>query len=276
MTNLELNNRLYDKMAEEQAQFKAWLLKQSPETILDHSYEYCTRADILISLENNDLTDEQALALLYSPDPLSDVYRDFTEWETGRMDNVWNCLEDRANHVAQELRSMRELPVYREGLSHAQEQGELKPYRTSHAANVVCKNTIEQVIAANYENHRLDAAFAFAQLNSMFGPSRLKFVLATTIRAKQEDGRISPENKRWAQTVPVPMDECSREYVVDRTHPGLINLLVNQARAEWAQEKTAEKKPSVRDALQAKGNAKKKSAEQGKKLPAAHRKDDAR
>lgn len=276
MTNLELNNRLYNKMAEEQAQFKDWLLKQSPETILDHSYEYCTRADVLITLENNDLTDAQALALLYSPDPLSDVYRDFTEWETGHMDNVWNCLEDRANHVAQELRSMRELPVYREGLSHAQEQGELKPYRTSLAANVVCKNTIEQVVAANYENHRLDAAFAFAQLNAIFGPARLKFVLATTIRAKQEDGRISAENKRWAQTVPVPMDERSREYVVDRTHPGLLNLLVNQARKEWAQEKAAEKKTSVREALQVQGNSKGKSAERGMTLPAIHRKDDAR
>ncbi len=276
MTNLELNNRLYDKMAEEQAQFKAWLLKQSPETILDHSYEYCTRADILIALENNDLTDEQALALLYSPDPLSDVYRDFTEWETGHMDNVWNCLEDRANHVAQELRSMRELPVYRESLTYAQEQIELKPYRTSLAANVVCKNTIEQIVAANYENHRLDAAFAFAQLNSMFGPSRLKFVLATTIRAKPEDGRISPENKRWAQTVPVPMDERSREYVVDRTHPGLLNLLVNQARTEWAQERAAKKKPSVREALNVKSQPRRKPKERTAVNAAPHRADSAR
>ena len=73
MNNEKLNSVLYEKMAAEQDTYKKWLLSQSPEEILRHTYEYTVRNDILCSLENNVLTDEQASALLKSPSPLDDV-----------------------------------------------------------------------------------------------------------------------------------------------------------------------------------------------------------
>lgn len=62
MTNEELNTKLYEKLFAEQENFKGWLLTQPPEEILNHAYEYTIREDILISMEYNDLTDEQASA----------------------------------------------------------------------------------------------------------------------------------------------------------------------------------------------------------------------
>ncbi len=38
-------------------EYRAWLLSQPPEEILKHTYEYTVREDILMSLENNDLSD---------------------------------------------------------------------------------------------------------------------------------------------------------------------------------------------------------------------------
>lgn len=46
MTNEELNTALYEKLFAEQQDFKGWLVKQPPEEILRHAYEYVIREDI--------------------------------------------------------------------------------------------------------------------------------------------------------------------------------------------------------------------------------------
>lgn len=55
MTTEERNTALYQKMFAEQERFKDWLLEQTPEEILRHSYEYTVREDILLLLEYYDL-----------------------------------------------------------------------------------------------------------------------------------------------------------------------------------------------------------------------------
>lgn len=40
MTNEKLNTALYEKMFAEQETYRAWLLSQPPEGILNHTYEY--------------------------------------------------------------------------------------------------------------------------------------------------------------------------------------------------------------------------------------------
>ena len=88
MTNEELNTALYKKMFAEQETYRAWLLSQAPEEILNHTYEYTVREDILMSLEYHDLTDAQARALLKSPSPLAEVFADWEGKETGYMDDM--------------------------------------------------------------------------------------------------------------------------------------------------------------------------------------------
>ena len=66
MTNEELNTALYEKMFAEQETYRAWLLSQPPEEILNHTYEYTVRENILMSLEYHDLPDAQVRALLKS------------------------------------------------------------------------------------------------------------------------------------------------------------------------------------------------------------------
>ena len=99
MTNEQLNTALYKKMFAEQEHFREWLLRQPAEVILHHAYEYAIHEDILMSFENNDLTSEQARALLKSSSPLADVYNQHEKHESSHMEEIWLAMESRANRV---------------------------------------------------------------------------------------------------------------------------------------------------------------------------------
>ena len=96
MTNEELNTALYKKMFAEQEEYRDWLLAKTPEKILELSYEYRVREDILLSLEYNDMTDEQAEAMLKLSKPLAAVFNDWEHKETDYMENIWCTVEERA------------------------------------------------------------------------------------------------------------------------------------------------------------------------------------
>ena len=104
MTNEQLNTALYKKMFAEQKNFRDWLLSQSPEEILNHSYEYNIREDILLSLENNDLSDTQARALVRSAKPLADLFKEYDNRVTEYMDNIWDTVESHADELLHKKR----------------------------------------------------------------------------------------------------------------------------------------------------------------------------
>lgn len=108
MTNEELNTALYEKMFAEQEKFKDWLLSQPPSEILNHTYEYTVREDILMSLEYHDLPSSQARAMLESPCPLSDVFKDWEKKETGYMEDIWATLESRAKDALAQTRQNKQ------------------------------------------------------------------------------------------------------------------------------------------------------------------------
>ena len=103
MTNEQLNTSLYKKMFAEQEKFKNWLLSQPPAEILNHTYEYTVREDILCCLEENNLEDGQAKALLRSPCPLADVFTEWENRETGYMDGILEAIEARADTAKERL-----------------------------------------------------------------------------------------------------------------------------------------------------------------------------
>ena len=222
MTNAELNTALYEKMFAEQEQYKDWLLTQPPEKILERSYEYSVREDFLLALEYDDLTRGQAAALLASPTPLDDLYHQYEKMETSHMEEIWSCFENRAEQVkaAQAVQEKR--------------------------LNISCKEAIEEAIDGSYKGNSLDAKAAAQEVLDRFGPDRVQTVLAATVQDKEWDARFSRENKAWAQTVPMPEgseDGNRRSHWVVDSHPGLVNLFVDQVR-DLARERE-KGKPSV-------------------------------
>ena len=74
MNTNDLNTALYEKMATEQDKFRDWLKSQPPEEVLNHAYEYTIREDIVMAIEELELTDTQAQALLESSLPLAEIF----------------------------------------------------------------------------------------------------------------------------------------------------------------------------------------------------------
>lgn len=88
---------LYQKMTAEQDKYRNWLMSQPPEEILQHTYEYTVRQDILIAMEQTSLTAEQENALMASPDALTDIYRYFSKLDTDYMDALRDSIINRAD-----------------------------------------------------------------------------------------------------------------------------------------------------------------------------------
>ena len=119
MNTNDLNTALYEKMSDEQDKFRDWLKSQPPEGILHHTYEYTVREDIVMAMEQLELTDAQAQALLDSPSPLADVYRYFEKLETGYMDVIRDSIENRADDVCKAQEELRTAPLYPHSAAYA-------------------------------------------------------------------------------------------------------------------------------------------------------------
>ena len=152
----DLNAALYEKMAAEQDQYRDWLKSQPPEEILHHAYEYSVREDIVMAMEELELTDAQAQALLDSSSPLADVYRYFEKLETAHMDVVRDSIENRADDVCRAKEELRTTTTYSHTAAYASEHGELEQYRASNRANLQCKEAIEAAVREHFDGMYLN------------------------------------------------------------------------------------------------------------------------
>ena len=62
MNETDYNARLYEKMKAEQDNYRDWLLHQEPSEILNRTYEYTMREDIVMCMEELELEPEKARA----------------------------------------------------------------------------------------------------------------------------------------------------------------------------------------------------------------------
>ena len=100
MDQEELNTQLYEKMVAEQKTYREQLLLLPPEIILDNAAEYVVREDIVLTMEDADLTPRQCRALLKSDSPLADVYEKIGKRDNSDyMEMVADAVECRANEI---------------------------------------------------------------------------------------------------------------------------------------------------------------------------------
>ena len=99
MANPDLLTKLYQRMSAEQEQYRNWLLGQPPGDILNHAAEYNVREDVVIEMSALELSDAQTKALLKSPTPLADIYKQWNKTETHHMNDVRDVIEARADAV---------------------------------------------------------------------------------------------------------------------------------------------------------------------------------
>ena len=246
MTQEEMLTALYEKMAAEQDKYRDWLKGQPAAEVLNHAYEYTVREDIVMCMEELELTEAQAKALLASPTPLADVYKDFEKLETSYMDVIRDTIETRANEMYQAQEKLKNTPLYPHSAAYASEHGEMAQYNASFQANHACKEAIEKAISEHYCDNVLHRE-AVAQVAEQFGHERILYVLAITIRQKDWDGRFSADNKQWAKAVPVAENPDAwgtdrNCYLAVNSHSGLVDLFTKLARED---ARAHERKPSV-------------------------------
>ena len=171
-----------------------------------------------MSLEVQDLPAPQAAALLESPCPLADIYKDFRDMETGHMDNIRECIEGRAESLMEAQRETAPIiPIYPHTGEYAREHGELDAFLASLETNVACRDAIETAIREGFDGMSLHADTK--GVLAAFGAERVSHVLAATLQGIRNDPRVSSGNQAWAATVPM-FDTASR--------PILANIYLNE------------------------------------------------
>lgn len=87
---------LYEKMRAELEKYRAHLMTLTPAEILNHTYEYTIKQDIVECAENDVFDDYVVRTLLRSPCPLEDVFKEYNTRDTQHMDILRDCFEAEA------------------------------------------------------------------------------------------------------------------------------------------------------------------------------------
>lgn len=143
---MNAKDQLLEKMQQEQARYRDWLIAQPPEEILNHAYEYSVREDIIMAAEEITLTAAQAQALLDSPAPLADVYKDFGRVETDYMSIIVQCIEEHADGLLKKEQQQNPPKVYQQSFIYAREHDELQQYHESCRLNEKCRDEIDAAL----------------------------------------------------------------------------------------------------------------------------------
>ena len=227
--------QLTDKMTAEFNAYRDWLLKQPSEEILNHANEYNTKQEIMAVLSDADLSPAQIETLLRSPCPLEDVFKDCSYIDQSDYNYTLKVLIDQRADI--EMEKQRAIPIYNGTAREAKERGELDKFKASAEADENCKTAIENAIARNYDGSRLNTNAAIREVREQFGDKRLVRVAASLIANREHDGRISPENMKWAEK-----NATTKKVFTDRTHSGLLDIFATRLReSERKRERGAER-----------------------------------
>lgn len=86
-TKNELENRIYEKMSQENTAFLAEMKTKSPDEIISRAYEIACRDNLLMLFEDETSLSERQLTVLNEFEhPLSQLYTDWLSRDTDEMD----------------------------------------------------------------------------------------------------------------------------------------------------------------------------------------------
>ena len=176
-----------------------------------------------MNLEDTDRSPAQIETMLRSPCPLEDVLRDCFHIDQTDYNYTLKVLIDQRADI--EMEKQRAIPIYNGTAQEAKELGELDKFKASAEADENCKAAIENALARNYDGMRLNTSAAIREVREQFGDNRLVRVTASLIANRQFDGRISPENMKWAEK-----NATTKKVFTDRTHSGLLDIFATRLR----------------------------------------------
>lgn len=126
--------------------------------------------------------------------------------------------------------------LYIYSLDNAVKCNERDLWRESYKENCNCARAIEKAIAEGYDYEKSHLNDTSKPIVAEYGFDRVNFVLANTLKEKNNDGRFSYENKEWASSIYVPKEDINWHFCVG-SHPGLTDIFLNQTRKAWQELK---------------------------------------
>lgn len=170
--------------------------------------------------------------------------------ENGRYGNAtlvpfdkWTAQNPQFNLAAKK----EPLPLYKESLAYAKDNGEISKWRESFDETRRCAGALQKLIAENHADMSLKTKPVIESAVAEFGAERVSLVLASTIQMRTGDGRISPANREWANGIEVPQDGYTNRILVN-SHSCLIDGVVDDYKQFLLDiEKNLAKKQEISD-----------------------------
>lgn len=135
------------------------------------------------------------------------------------------------------------IPLYKDDMMTAKENGEMADWRMSFKENCNCAKAIDKALNENYADNRLETDKALDTVLAEYSAERVTHVLAAQVVNHDWDGRYHNDVKAWAkeQTKELSAEfmEDSRDYYLN-AHPILIDGLASKV---MQREKEIEKEP---------------------------------
>lgn len=153
-------------------------------------------------------------------------------------DGLLMCEEDPPEKVSlkHEVHKDHVFYVYPHNFVYAVRHNEVEDFRRSMKINQRCATKIEQLIQEHYDVDRwsLSKDCIYPALR-IFGYDRVVWVLVYYIQKHMADGRISAENKVWADTFPTLASNFYDEQIYLNSHTGLVDLFTTILRKKQAE-----------------------------------------
>lgn len=115
-----------------------------------------------------------------------------------------------------------------ENSAEAKDKGILEQWRESFHENVACANFMKEQLNEHYKSNSLNTQAVLENTVEKFGVDRTKMILAHTIQEFSHDGRISRENKAWAEDIEVPRNAINygHQYTIESS--GMIDMVARK------------------------------------------------
>lgn len=104
-----------------------------------------------------------------------------------------------------------------------------KEYINALNLHTECKNAIDKAISENYDGMHLKDGFENALIDK-YGMGEINYVLANTVQYFYDDGRISRDNKTWANNIVITENEGHRYQFTSNTHRAILDGFIDRMR----------------------------------------------
>lgn len=104
-----------------------------------------------------------------------------------------------------------------------------KEYINALNLHTECKNAIDKAISENYDGMHLKDGFENALIDK-YGMGEINYVLANTVQYFYDDGRISRDNKAWANKIEITENEGHRYQFTSNTHRAILDGFIDRMR----------------------------------------------